>query len=227
MTTPIAATLGESVNRMGAAPGGVSNPPTEAQASRCMRDLAHPAEGGAAAAREIMQAASDITNGTIAGIQQAEAQRDVDPTSTAATVSVVGSSRTMTTNQRYLRLAMTALTIVSNAGCGGADAPSMPGGPTPTVTANAFILPGAVSLGDSAFGDEPVVVHQGERLRWINADTLAHVIVAESPDATDFRRTDELPPGGEQSFVMTRPGTTRIHCETHLNMTGTLIVREN
>jgi plastocyanin len=105
--------------------------------------------------------------------------------------------------------------------------PANAGQPTPTVTANAFILPAAVSLGDSAFGDEPVVVHQGERLRWVNADTLAHVIVADSPDATDFRKTDELPPGGEQSFIMTKPGTTRIHCETHPNMTGTLVVRDH
>ena len=133
----------------------------------------------------------------------------------------------MTTNLQYRLLALSTLTSVSIAGCGGAEAPPMPGSPTPTVTANAFILPGAVSLGDSAFGDEPVVVHQGERLRWVNADTLAHVIVADSPDATDFRKTDELPPGGEQSFVMTKPGTTKIHCETHPNMTGTLVVRDH
>jgi len=133
----------------------------------------------------------------------------------------------MTTILQYGLLALGTLTMVSIAGCGGAQAPPTPGSPTPTVTANAFILPGAVSLGDSAFGDEPVVVHQGERLRWVNADTLAHVIVADSPDATDFRKTDELPPGGEQSFIMTKPGTTRIHCETHPNMTGTLVVRDH
>ena len=133
----------------------------------------------------------------------------------------------MTTSLPYLLFALSTLTSVSVAGCGGADAPPMPDSPAPTVTANAFILPGAVTLGDSAFGDEPVVVHKGERLRWVNADTLAHVIVADSPDATDFRKTEELPPGAEQSFIMTKPGTTRIHCETHPNMTGTLVVREN
>jgi len=53
------------INRMATAAGGVSNPPTEAQATRYMRDLAHPAKGTAPTAREIMQAASDITNGTI------------------------------------------------------------------------------------------------------------------------------------------------------------------
>jgi len=122
---------------------------------------------------------------------------------------------------------VTALTMVLMAGCGGNDAAPMPAGPTPAVTASAYILPDAVSLGDRAFGDEPIVIYKGERLRWVNADGLAHVIVADSPDATDFRMTDELPPGGQQSFVMTRLGTTGIHCAIHPNMTGTLIVREH
>ena len=106
--------------------------------------------------------------------------------------------------------------------------PTSPTPPTPAVTASAYILSDAVSLGDWAFGDEPIVIYKSERLRWVNADTLTHVIVADSPDATDFRKTDELPPNGaEQSFIMTRLGTTRIHCAIHPNMTGTLIVREH
>jgi plastocyanin len=89
----------------------------------------------------------------------------------------------------------------------------------PAVTASAYILPDAVSLGDWAFGDEPIVIYKSERLRWVNADSLTHVIVADSPDATDFRKTDELPRGGEQSFIMAKLGTTRIHCAIHPNMT--------
>ena len=119
--------------------------------------------------------------------------------------------------------------MVSMAGCGGNDGmPAPPSGPSPTpVTASAYILPNAVSMGDWAFGDEPVVVYTGERLRWVNADTLTHAIVADSPDSTDFRMTGDLPgPGGEQSFVMTKPGMTAIHCAIHPSMTGTLIVRE-
>jgi plastocyanin len=112
--------------------------------------------------------------------------------------------------------------------CGGNGvAPTPSPSPTPTLTASAYILPGAVSLNDRAFGDEPIVVYRSERLRWFNADTLTHDIVADSPDATDFRKTDDLSPGGEQSFIMTRLGTTRIHCGIHPNMTGTLIVREH
>ena len=102
----------------------------------------------------------------------------------------------------------------------------MPAGPTPAVTASAYVLPGAVSLNDVAFGDEPIVIYRSERLRWVNVDQLTHRIVADSPDATDFRKTDDLPPGGEQAFSMTRLGTTTIHCAIHPNMTGTLIVRD-
>ena len=105
-----------------------------------------------------------------------------------------------------------------------------PNGPSPSptpVTASAYILPGAVSLGDVAFGDEPIVIYKGERLRWVNADTLTHLIVADSPDATDFRKTEELPGNGAaQPFIMTKLGMTRIHCAIHPNMTGILMVKE-
>lgn len=134
----------------------------------------------------------------------------------------------MTLSPRRVLLTVTALTTLVMAGCAGNDAsPSPPTSPTPAVTASAYILPDAVKLGDGAFGDEAVVIYRGERLRWVNADVLPHVIVADSPDATDFRNTDELLPRGEQSFIMNRVGTTRIHCATHPNMTGTLVVREH
>ena len=125
-------------------------------------------------------------------------------------------------------VSLSALIALSLAGCGGNGvAPTPTPSPIPAVTANAYILPGAVSLNDTAFGDEPIVIYKSERLRWVNADTLSHLIVADSPDATDFRKTDELPgAGSEQSFIMNRLGTTRIHCAIHPNMTGTLIVRQ-
>lgn len=130
---------------------------------------------------------------------------------------------------RHVLPAIASSIMLLMAGCGGNGA-MPPAGPSPSppppVTASAYILPDAVSLGDGAFGDEPIVIYTGERLRWVNADTLTHVVVADSPDGTDFRKTGELPGGGEQSFTMTRPGMTRIHCAIHPNMTGTLIVRE-
>ncbi|HEY6354503.1 MAG TPA: hypothetical protein VIY30_08440, partial [Burkholderiaceae bacterium] len=53
------------INRMATAPGGVSNPPTEAQATGYMRDLGHPSRGKPPTAQETMQAASEITGGMI------------------------------------------------------------------------------------------------------------------------------------------------------------------
>jgi plastocyanin len=125
--------------------------------------------------------------------------------------------------------AAAGLALLSMTACGGYDTTPMPTVPSPSpapVTASAYILPSAVSLNDRAFGDEPVVIYQSERLRWVNTDTVTHIIVADSPEATDFRKTDDLPGGGEQTLIMTRLGTTGIHCAIHPNMTGTLIVRE-
>src|SRR5262245_18078648 len=54
------------INRLASAPGGVSNPPTEAQVTQYMRNLTHPPTGKPQpTAQQVMQAASDITGGMI------------------------------------------------------------------------------------------------------------------------------------------------------------------
>jgi plastocyanin len=105
--------------------------------------------------------------------------------------------------------------------------------PTPTPTpspgppnVNAYILPGAVNMGVNAFGDEPVVIHKGERLHWRNADTVEHDVVADTATLPEFTTTGILAPGGEKAFDMNTPGTTKIHCTIHPQMVGTLVVRE-
>lgn len=112
--------------------------------------------------------------------------------------------------------------------CGG-DTTLTPVSPTPQpepVTANVYILPGASALGGNAFGDHPVVIHRGERMRWRNADSLEHNIVSDRPALPEFATTGALAPGGEGSFVMNTAGTTPIHCTIHPAMVGTLIVQE-
>lgn len=104
-------------------------------------------------------------------------------------------------------------------------APTPP--PPPDVaTANAYILPGAVGLGATAFGDEPVVIHKGERMRWRNADNVEHNVVTDSVSLPEFMATGLLAPGGERSFIMNTIGTTKIHCTIHPQMVGTLVVQE-
>jgi len=97
---------------------------------------------------------------------------------------------------------------------------------TPVLLANAYILPGAANLGPNAFGDEPLVIYKGERLRFVNTDTLPHDVVADSASLPEFTKTDLLAPGEERSFVMQTLGTTTFHCTIHPQMVGKLIVQE-
>ena len=128
-------------------------------------------------------------------------------------------------SSRALVSALSALTILLTVACAGDPAPTAPApSPADAPIANAYILPGAVALGANAFGDEPVVIHQGERIRWRNVDTVEHDVVADTVSLPEFMTTGLLAPGAERSFVMTTPGTTRIHCTIHPQMVGTLTV---
>jgi plastocyanin len=89
-----------------------------------------------------------------------------------------------------------------------------------------YILPGAVELGAEAFGDHPLVIFKGERVRWRNADSIEHNVAADTASLPEFATTGTLAPGGERSFVMATPGTTTLRCAIHPQMTGTLIVQE-
>ncbi len=109
------------------------------------------------------------------------------------------------------------------AACGAASPLSPPPDPP---TANVYILPGAIDLGHTAFGNHPVVIYRGERMRWQNADTAVHNVVANTMSLPEFATTGTLVPGGERSFVMNTVGTTVVHCIIHPGMTGTLIVQE-
>jgi plastocyanin len=122
--------------------------------------------------------------------------------------------------------AATALAILFVGACGGQPPASPTPPPAEAPTANAYILPGAVALGPTAFGDEPVVVHKGERLRWRNADSVEHDVVADTPALPEFKTTGTLAPGGERLFTMNTVGTTRIHCTIHPQMVGSLVVQE-
>src|SRR5215467_5722140 len=116
------------------------------------------------------------------------------------------------------------------AACGSGTSPMSPTPPPPAgdpPTANVYILPGAVALGANAFGDEAIVIFKGELMRWRNLDSVEHTLVADTPSLPEFDTTGPLAPGAERSFLMTTPGTTKIHCIDHPDMVGTLIVREH
>lgn len=104
--------------------------------------------------------------------------------------------------------------------------PTPPPPTTDPPTANVYVLPDAVDLGPNAFGDEPLVIFRGERMRLRNFDGIEHNVVADTQAIPEFIGTGTLPPGGEKTFTMNTVGKTTIHCTIHPQMTGTLTVRE-
>ena len=134
------------------------------------------------------------------------------------------------TNQRQgiLRTVDTAtvLALLFFAACAAQPPASPTPPPADAPIANAYILPGAVGLGPNAFGDEAVVIHKGERLRWRNVDTVEHDVVSDTASLPEFATTGTLAPGGERLFTMNTVGATRIHCTIHPQMVGMLVVQE-
>jgi len=127
---------------------------------------------------------------------------------------------------RHLNGLMAGLTVVLTAACGSDAGPTSPAPAVDAGTANAYILPGAVNLGPGAFGDHPLVIYKGERLRWRNVDGVEHSLEGDTPSLPEFVTTGLLVPGGEQSLVMNTPGTMTFHCTIHPQMVGALIVQQ-
>ena len=69
-------------------------------------------------------------------------------------------------------------------------------------------------------------MHEGEALRWRNADTVDHNVVADTASLPEFATTGTLAPGGERRFTMNTTGSTQIHCTIHPQMMGILVVQE-
>ncbi len=133
----------------------------------------------------------------------------------------------MTPSKHLARVTTVSTLLLMPAACGGGISPTPPAPiPTSQVTANVYILPGAVDLGPNAFGDEAIVVYKGERMRWRNLDLVEHNLVVDSPVLPEVMTTGLLSPGEANSFDMSTLGTTKVHCTIHPQMVGTLIVKE-
>jgi plastocyanin len=130
---------------------------------------------------------------------------------------------------RILVGAISVSTILLVTACGGSAGPTSPT-PTPigdVTTANVYILPGAVDLAPGAFGDHPLLIYKGERMRWRNIDALEHNLAPDTASLPEFVTTGPLVPGGERSFIMSTIGRTTFHSTIHPQMVGTVIVQEH
>ena len=76
-----------------------------------------------------------------------------------------------------------------------------------------------VEMRDVAFAPARVTVRAGDSVAWRNGDIVAHTATSDE-GGFDV----DVPPDGEGSAVMARPGTFGYTCRYHPNMTGRIVV---
>jgi plastocyanin len=109
------------------------------------------------------------------------------------------------------------------ASCGGSAPQSSVSGTTQTSgSATIVIARGAMGLGASAFGMNPLQVAPGTQITWTNQDEMPHTATADD----GLWDSGLLQPGESFTFTFTGGGTFAYHCSIHGAgmMSGTIIV---
>lgn len=78
-----------------------------------------------------------------------------------------------------------------------------------------------VVIEDMRFTPQMLVVHRGDRIRWVNRDPFPHTVTAAN-GAFDSR---EIAPDGSWSYVARKAGEYDYRCTLHVTMKGKLEVR--
>jgi plastocyanin len=128
---------------------------------------------------------------------------------------------TMTKRLPLLLAAVCALALVA-AGCGSSSKKTT-ANPPPAASSTQPSSGGTVTVDmkNIAFSPNSVTVKVGQTVKWVNQDTVAHNVTAQSGA---FKSTN-FGPGGSFTFKATKPGTFGYVCTIHPGMNGTLIVK--
>lgn len=77
-----------------------------------------------------------------------------------------------------------------------------------------------VEIKSNAFSPKEIRIRAGEKVKWINQDTIGHTVTAD-----DFLfGSNLLAQGDEIEFNFSAPGIYKYHCGPHPKMKGTVIV---
>jgi plastocyanin len=79
-----------------------------------------------------------------------------------------------------------------------------------------------VAIKDFDYAPRRLVVANGTRVTWTNADPANHTVTF---DTGAKRSLGNQPKGKSVSFTFTRSGTFAYHCDYHPNMHGMVVVR--
>jgi plastocyanin len=112
-------------------------------------------------------------------------------------------------------------------GGGGYGGQSKPATTAPAATSTpgttAASEPVQISMKDIQYQPRNVAVHEGQKVRWINHDTVAHTVTAKSGAVFD---SGTMKPNINAFYetTMRNAGKVSYVCKFHPNMTGTITV---
>jgi plastocyanin len=125
---------------------------------------------------------------------------------------------------RRLLLPLLVILALAVAGCGGDDDNGSDGGSGTTTPSSSASGGGVeVKLQDIQFSPKETTVKVGQKVTWVNDDSIDHDVTADS--GADFK-SDTFGNGGTFEFTPEKAGTIRYQCTLHPGMTGTLTVTE-
>ena len=89
-----------------------------------------------------------------------------------------------------------------------------------TASAAPQIASGSVTIVNSAFTPQTVMINSGDSVRWTNMDSLTHTTTSNTGVWTQT-----LVQNASFTFTFNTAGTFAYHCEFHPSMTGTVVVQ--
>lgn len=123
--------------------------------------------------------------------------------------------------RRTITILLAATALIA-AGCGGDDEESA--GDQGATTEQAAGEGTRVAMKDIQFQPETVTVPVGEKITWVNEDSVQHDVV--NAQEGQQPRSDLFNKGGTYSFTADKAGTIDYVCTVHPNMTGKIVVEK-
>jgi plastocyanin len=120
-------------------------------------------------------------------------------------------------------LACAALALVA-AGCGGSNNGSG-GASTSTSTSSSSSSSGnevVIKMQNIQFDPKAVTVKVGQKVKWVNEDTVAHDVASQSGEKI---KSPTFGHGGSFEFTPTKAGEIKYVCTLHPGMDATLTVQ--
>jgi nitrite reductase (NO-forming) len=93
------------------------------------------------------------------------------------------------------------------------------------------MLPGGSTMGEKGYSPNPAHAKVGQKVEWINKDSVQHTITSGTPGSPDSGKefdsglTKLLNPGDKFEHTFTKAGDFSFYCQLHPTMLGHISVK--